>query len=299
MSDLLYANKNKIGVTYGGRSYTYKDVKDALSVGIVFLPVVNPDGVNYDQTTNTCWRKNRNPADVVAGNPNTYGVDLNRNFDFLWDFPKKFHPSIAAASTNPASQAYRGRSAFSEPETKNVKWVMDTFQRVRWYLDIHSYTGTVLYGWGSDENQSRDKDQNFANPKYDGKRGPVPDLPDAKYGEYVSNQDWIDRLFVGTRAANAADSATGRHYEVQQAVYLYPTSGASDDYASSREKASGGKLNKVYGYTIEFGFGNEAASCAFYPTAEQYKLNMLETNSAFFEFLLAAKETGLGGSAGC
>jgi len=106
-------------------------------------------------------------------------------------------------------------------------------------------------------------------------------------------------MFAGTRAANAADSATGRHYEVQAAVYLYPTSGASDDYASSRELASGGKLNKVYGYTVEFGFGNEEASCAFYPTAEQYKLNMLETNSAFFEFLLSAKEIGLGPSAGC
>lgn len=144
LSDLLYANKKKIGVTYGGRSYTYKDVKDALSVGIVFLPVVNPDGVNYDQVTGSCWRKNRNPVDATPGNQATYGVDLNRNFDFLWDFPKKFHPSIAAASTNPASQAYRGRSAFSEPETKNVKWVMDTFKRVRWYMVSDNLSGYIF-----------------------------------------------------------------------------------------------------------------------------------------------------------
>jgi hypothetical protein len=175
---------------------------------------------------------------------------------------------------------------------------MDTFIKVRYYLDIHAFAGTLLHGWGSDENQSKDPDMNFMNPKYDGKRGKMPDTATEKYGEYVSNTDWAERLLVGARSANAADAATGRHYELQAAAYLYPTSGASDDYASSRHYANK-KLNKIHGYCLEFGFGNNEISCPFYPTSEQYHLNMLETNSAFLEFLLAAKDVGLGGGAGC
>lgn len=67
----------------------------------------------------------------------------------------------------------------------------------------------------------------------------------------------------------------------------------SDDYAFSRH-FSDPSLNKVFSYTIEFGFGNTAASCPFYPTAEIYKLNLLETGAGFMEFLLAASDIGLG-----
>lgn len=45
MSDLLYANKNAVGLTYGSKKYTAAQVKTALSVGIIFVPLSNPDGV--------------------------------------------------------------------------------------------------------------------------------------------------------------------------------------------------------------------------------------------------------------
>ena len=51
MSDLLYANKNGVGLTYGKKTYTNAQVKTALSVGIAFVPLSNPDGVavsNFD-----------------------------------------------------------------------------------------------------------------------------------------------------------------------------------------------------------------------------------------------------------
>lgn len=109
ISDLLYANKTGSGLTYGSKSYTNAQVKTALAAGIVFVPLSNPDGVAYDQSTNSCWRKNRNPASST-GSAASVGVDLNRNFDFLWDFTKKFASTAqsSVASTSPSSETYHG-----------------------------------------------------------------------------------------------------------------------------------------------------------------------------------------------
>ncbi|KXJ95768.1 zinc carboxypeptidase [Microdochium bolleyi] len=279
-------------LTYGGCQYSRCDVSKALGTGIVFLPLSNPDGVAYDQATNECWRKNRNPAGAV---------DLNRNFDFLWNLTQ-FTPSVApnVASDDPTKQTYHGVAPFSKPESKSIKWVMDTFNKVRWFMDIHSFAGVVLYSWGSDENQSKNKDMNFMNRDYDNARGLMPDSPEEGlvYSEYIPAQDWSEVVFAGMRTGNAMDGATGRHYKVTQAAYLYPTSGASDDYAYSRHFADP-TLNRINGFTVEFGFGNDNASCPFYPTQEQYSLNILETNSGFMEFLLAAADIGLGDTTSC
>ena len=229
--------------------------------------------------------------------PASVGVDLNRNFDFLWDFPKLFTPSVApnVASNDPRAQSYHGKGPFSEPEAKSIKWVMDTFKKVRWFLDIHSYIGVVLYNWGSDENQSYDRKMNFLNKKYNEERGLMPDNPKdgLVYSEYLPSKDWADKTYAAMRVGNAMDASTGRHYEVTQAAYLYPTSGASDDYAYSRHFANP-RVNKVHGFTVEFGFGNDNSSCPFYPTPEQYHLNVLETSAGFMELLLSASEIGLG-----
>jgi len=109
IGDLLYANKNNVGLKYGSKSYTNAQVKQALSTGIVFVPLSNPDGVAYDQSSNSCWRKNRNPKSST-GSASTIGVDLNRNFDFLWDFTKLFASSArsSVASTSPSSETYHG-----------------------------------------------------------------------------------------------------------------------------------------------------------------------------------------------
>lgn len=106
ISDLLYANKNGLGLKFGSKSYTNAQVKTALSTGIVFIPLSNPDGVAYDQSTNSCWRKNRNPA---SGTGTSAGVDLNRNFDFVWDLTK-WASSVRTevASTSPSSEVFHG-----------------------------------------------------------------------------------------------------------------------------------------------------------------------------------------------
>lgn len=79
---------------------------------IYFVPVVNPDGYVYNQTTNPngggSWRKNR------RNNGGSYGVDLNRNYDYGWGLN-------SGSSGTPSSDTYRGPSAGSEPETQAVK----------------------------------------------------------------------------------------------------------------------------------------------------------------------------------
>lgn len=135
LADLLAAKKAGTGVTYGAKSYTAEEVETALSAGIVVIPLTNPDGVNYDQTTDSCWRKNRNPTSAVgAPNGRDVGVDLNRNYDFAWDFTKTFHPDTSPASTDPRSEVFYGTSAESEPETEAVVWTLDLYKNITWFM---------------------------------------------------------------------------------------------------------------------------------------------------------------------
>lgn len=108
IGDLLYANKNNVGLNFGSKSYTAAQVKTAMSTGIVFIPLSNPDGVAYDQSSNSCWRKNRNPASS-GGSASSIGVDLNRNFDFIWDL-SWWASSVRSevASTSPSSEVFHG-----------------------------------------------------------------------------------------------------------------------------------------------------------------------------------------------
>jgi hypothetical protein len=107
-------------------------------------------------TQQAMWRKNRNPASS-GGNAARIGVDVNRNYDFLWDFVTKFSPNAnmnTLASTDPGNDLFHGTGPFSEPESRNVQWLVGQFPNSRYFVDVHSYTGDVLHAWGDDENQS-------------------------------------------------------------------------------------------------------------------------------------------------
>jgi Zinc carboxypeptidase len=81
---------------------------------LYFVPVVNPDGYVYNQTTNPngggLWRKNRR---VNGGG--IFGVDLNRNYGYRWGFDN------VGSSPSPSSDTYRGPAPFSEPETSAIR----------------------------------------------------------------------------------------------------------------------------------------------------------------------------------
>lgn len=77
---------------------------------------------------------------------------------------------------------------------------------------MHSFTGTVLHNWDSDENQAREAGMHFGNASYAAARGLMPDRP----GEGLVHGEY-------TRA-------------------------------------------KMHGFTVAFGFGNDAAACPLYTT---------------------------------
>ncbi|CAI6333009.1 unnamed protein product [Periconia digitata] len=282
MADLLAADKAGTGLTYGRKSYTNAQVKSVLQAGIVVFPAVNPDGIAYDQQTGSLWRKNRNTR---AGTGRNTGVDLNRNFDFLWDFKKHFDPSTSPASTTPSSETYSGSGPASEPEVKNHVSVYSSFPKIRWFVDIHSAVGDVLYSWGDDENQSTTPTQNFLNSAFDGKRGRIGD---STYKEYIPAQDLTNARGAAAAMVNGLKAPGGRSYGYQQAVGLYATSGATDDYAFSRFWQVP-NANKVYGYTLEF-----APTGNFYPAnVNEFNQNILDTNAGFMDFALEAIRIGL------
>ncbi|KAK4160880.1 hypothetical protein QBC43DRAFT_324794 [Cladorrhinum sp. PSN259] len=282
VSDLLEANKTGVGLKYGSKSYTNAQVKSILNAGIVIFPLVNPDGVVYDQSSGSLWRKNRNTKSGSSGS--SIGVDINRNFDFLWNFKKYFVSTASPASTSPSSEAFYGTAAESEAETKNHVSVYTKFPKIRWFMDVHSAAGDILYSWGDDDNQATTPTMNFLNASYDGKRGKVGDTT---YKEYIPSTDLTAVKTVADATVAAMKGVGGRSYTSIQAVGLYPTSGASDDYAFSRFWAKPG-VNKVYGYTMEFGY-----STNFYPTLTEFNQNILDTNAGFMDWALTAISVGL------
>ncbi|MSR68855.1 MAG: hypothetical protein EXS17_00690 [Phycisphaerales bacterium] len=99
------------------------------------IPCVNPDGYSHSWTTARLWRKNRrNNGD------GTFGVDLNRNWGYQW--------GGAGASSDPASETYRGLAAFSEPESAAMRDFYNAHPNIVANIDFHSYSQLVLAPWG-------------------------------------------------------------------------------------------------------------------------------------------------------
>lgn len=232
---------NGTDIVLGGKVWSASTVKlfvDALD--IFMFPLVNPDGRTFVQAPagDPWWRKNRR----VNGGTSCRGVDLNRNHDFLSAF------AIGQTSSNPCSDTYKGPSAFSEPETRNVRWLLDTFPTIGTFVDVHSYSELVLYPWGDDDNQSADPAQNFQNSAFDGLRG----IKGSGYAEYIDTADLARFVDHGGDARDSIADVRGRVYTLEPSSALYPTCGTAQDYAYSRNLVDGART-KVWGYTLETG----------------------------------------------
>jgi carboxypeptidase T len=214
------------------------------------LPQANPDGRHHSLTIESMWRKNRRPAPPGRDSSDCKGVDLNRNFDFLWDFERHFSPTADAPASADACdyETYHGPQAASEPEVRNVVWLLDEHPDIGYFVDVHSYGELILYSWGDDEDQQTDPDMNFGNPAWDGKRG----APKDQYGEYLDSGDRARCIALANGMRDAIGVAGGRTYTVEQAMSLYPTAGTSDDYAYSRHLADASRT-KTLSFTVEWG----------------------------------------------
>lgn len=271
---LTDAYRTGTGIDQGGMSLDAEKVAQIVdNLDVVVFPQANPDGRHYSMTVDPMWRKNRRPAGhgdphCAPGGGNGPGVDINRNYDFLWDFPSLFSPDAPVqTSTDPCSEVYRGPSAAAEPETANVTWLLNRSSSVGYFIDVHSFGEDILYNWGDDDDQTTDPAMNFHNPAFDGKRGITDSTPGGdpeKYQEYLPATDLDDLVHLGTVMRDAIAAAHGRQYSVKGAVGLYPTSGTSDDYAYSRNFLDTHQ-GKVLGYTIEWGPQRASIPKSFHP----------------------------------
>jgi carboxypeptidase T len=268
-TNLLRSYHAGTSLRYGNKTFPADVVRRILEdLDVFVIADVNPDGKAYSQSAdpgrpeNSWWRKNRRMTGMPSG---VVGVDLNRNFDFLW-------ASGIGTEADPRSFTYKGPATFSEPETRNVRWLLDDHGAIGWHVDVHSHGELILYSWGDDENQVTSPDQNFLNPSFDGKRGVVGD---SVYREYIPGSDQSMVIDLATGMNAALNEVRGKSYTVDQAVGLYPTSATSDDYAFSRHRADATR-HKVFGFTIEFGE-------AFVPPYAEMRNIMADVGAALTE----------------
>ena len=152
----------------------------------IIVPVMNPDGFDYSRTgpagtgrdvadtsltglapgaSMQYWRKNMrgvsangqsvNPGvesnvpnnGVVPTTPGAIGVDPNRNYSYRWG-----GNGSSAAQYN---ETYRGHQPFSEPESRNVQWIHQTYQCVAG-ITHHTSGDLVLWAWGDTHDDAPD-----------------------------------------------------------------------------------------------------------------------------------------------
>ncbi len=248
--DLFLSYVNGTAIVYGGRTWTADDIKIILeSLDIWLLPCVNPDGREQVIGGDSLWRKNRR---VNAGST-CLGVDLNRNADIVWGVAQ------GQTSCSPCTDIYCGPSAFSEPETRNVKHLLDT-ERMVSFVDVHSYSELVLYPWGHAPTQSKDSSNNFATLATHTCTASVP----GTYSEYMLPVDAQRFTTVARQIVSDIHAVRGRNYTAATSRALYATTGTQSDYAYARHLADT-SLYKTYGFTFETGPPADTVDNSFHP----------------------------------
>lgn len=162
-----------------------KDLVDQSEIWIV--PLLNPDGLHYSIHFYRWWRKNRR-----YNGDGTYGVDLNRNYGYLWGYDDE------GSSPYTIYNDYRGTSAFSEPETQVIR---DLFaqRNFKALISYHSHSQIILYPWG--------------------------------YKDQVTNQDALLEQ-IASDMSGLMQAVDGNVYEYGQAgEALYVTNGDTTDWA--------------------------------------------------------------------
>lgn len=150
---------------------------------VYFVPIVNID--SYILNCNPAGgmiRKNQSPPD---------GVDLNRNFAYMWGYDDY------GSSPDPYDDTYRGPSAASEPETQAIQNFINSIQPIAG-MHYHSYGGYLLRPFGYNNSNTPDEatyaSWSSAMTQYNGyAHGQCGDVLG-----YNANGDGVDWSYAGT-----------------------------------------------------------------------------------------------------
>ncbi len=247
---LVVSYRNGTDIVLDRRVWPAADIRLMMeALDIYLVPCANPDGRHHVMTVDDLWRKNR------RDNPNTTcdGVDLNRNCDLLWGVTQ------GQTSCSPCSDVFAGSAVFSEPETRNVQFLLDT-RRIDCFVDVHSYSELVLYPWGHVRTQTTDPTKRFTTLP----SGTCQPIADPTYQEYMTPRDEQRFVTVAQRIVQAIADVRGRSYTPQTGFGLYGTTGTHSDYAYARHIADS-DTRKTYGYTFETGPWAGNARDSFHP----------------------------------
>ncbi|KAL6863195.1 putative metallocarboxypeptidase ecm14 [Amphichorda felina] len=105
---------------------------------IIFIPAVNPDGIEYTWQVDRLWRKNRQQTSLRY----CRGFDLDHAFGYEWE--------SAGVHDDPCSESYGGEEPFQAVEAKRLAdWARNetALNNVKFVglLDLHSYSQQVLF----------------------------------------------------------------------------------------------------------------------------------------------------------
>jgi hypothetical protein len=114
---------------------------------LYIVPLVNPDGYKINEDYYTAnhafnyWRKNARDNDGSGTYTGLDGVDINRNYGYKWGLDN------VGSSPNMGDETYRGPSAFSEPETRVQRDIVNGLQPVTG-CSYHTYSDLMIHPWG-------------------------------------------------------------------------------------------------------------------------------------------------------
>ncbi|WP_073027479.1 M14 family zinc carboxypeptidase [Lutispora thermophila] len=151
MTTLLVMNQ----IDYLVNKYQYdKELQELFNeVSIVFLPMVNPDGISIARgyatvPSNVITIGNSSSKNSFLGwKANGKGVDLNRNYPMRWDY-------IKDDPGKPANRNYKGKTPFSEVETNIVK---DLCEKNDFEVCIAYHSAGEVIFWYAYQNEEQEK----------------------------------------------------------------------------------------------------------------------------------------------
>lgn len=140
----------------GSKIGEFKVNKILDKVSIWFVPMMNPDGVTLVQTSENVTPytilMNHGSSNFNRWKANIKGTDLNRNFDGGWMSSK--------TSRYPAYKDYKGKRAFSEPESKALRDFIAK-HNFKSYITYHS-SGSILYYYHHQKGDQLKRDLSLA-----------------------------------------------------------------------------------------------------------------------------------------
>jgi len=126
-----------------------KETKKIVDNTDVFLILSNnPDGANYSFYNFASQRRNMTnhcpDADADPARRNSWGVDLNRNYRV-----GSGHDGYSGGSTSCVSDTFQGPEKLSEPESKNIVWLVEKYRNIKFMMSVHSNGGQLFWQPGA------------------------------------------------------------------------------------------------------------------------------------------------------